>query len=221
MKRRSTVVWALALSALGCTEAYDLDDHRVAVRASEVERAPCSDRTPLRKALFGDLHVHTGHSSDARGYDVSVSPDGAYRYAFGQPLGLPPLDAEGEPTRQVRIDRPLDFAAVTDHSEFLGENTLCYEPSEVYDSESCQAIRKSTAPRDSPLARFIMLPAPWRHDDICGADNERCNVAKSAAWQDTILAAETWNDTTRPASARPSSPTSTARSGSGRTFTAT
>ena len=115
-------------SALACTEPFDIAEYQVPEStAPAVERAACSDREPLRRALFGDLHVHTAHSSDARGYDVTITPDGAYRYAFGEPVLLPPLDEAGKPTREVRIDRPLDFAAVTDHAEFLGENTLCYQ----------------------------------------------------------------------------------------------
>jgi hypothetical protein len=186
-----------ALGVMGCTEPFDVAEYEVpAAAAPENARVACADRAPLRKALFGDLHVHTAHSSDARGYDVTVTPDQAYRYAFGESIGLPPLDADGQPTRRVRIDRPLDFAAVTDHAEFLGENTLCYEPSEAYDSDSCKEIRAGTNPQNSPLAMFIMLPAPWRNNDICGADNARCKAARASAWEDIIRAAETWNDAT-------------------------
>lgn len=34
------------------------------------ERAPCADHNPLKKAYFGDLHVHTAFSFDASTYDV-------------------------------------------------------------------------------------------------------------------------------------------------------
>ena len=181
---------------VGCTEPFERSEYRVSeVAPGASERVPCADREPLRKALFGDLHVHTWHSSDARAYEVTVTPDGAYRYGFGGSIRLPPLDADGNPTREVWIDRPLDFAAVTDHAEFLGENQLCYEPSEVYDSRSCQKIRASTNPTNSPLGMFIMSPVPWRFDDICGDDNARCQTARLSAWRDIIGAAEKWNDT--------------------------
>jgi hypothetical protein len=65
------------------------------------------------RVLFGDLHVHTSWSFDAFTFKTTTSPDDAYRFAQGAPLGHP----NG---RTYQLDRPLDFMAVTDHSEFLG-----------------------------------------------------------------------------------------------------
>ncbi len=157
--------------------------------------AKCRDRDPLRRALYGDLHVHTALSTDAWNYDVEVRPRDAYRYAFGGTVGLPPKDAEGEPTRWLEIDRPLDFAAITDHAEFLGEQRLCADPdSAVYDVETCVDIRESTSPLDSPLALVLMNPWPSRENDVCGEKNELCLEATRSAWEETIAAAEEWND---------------------------
>ena len=70
------------------------------------------------------------------------------RFARGEPVALPPLDANGNGTRTVRLERPLDFAAVTDHSEFLGEVESCTTPgSPTYDSASCQMFRDRPADR--------------------------------------------------------------------------
>nr|MCS5634885.1 DUF3604 domain-containing protein [Myxococcota bacterium] len=155
----------------------------------------CLDTAPLRVALFGDLHVHTALSSDAWNYDVQVRPHDAYGYAFGQPIDLPPNDASGRGTRRVSIDRPLDFAAVTDHAEFLGEQRLCSDPESVgYMSETCVEIRASSEPVDSPLAAKIMLPWPSREADLCGPDGEVCLEASLSAWDEIIAAAEAWND---------------------------
>ena len=75
---------------------------------------------PQRNAYFGDLHVHTAFSADALGYQLTARPDDAYRYAFEGWILLPPLDAEGRPTRRHESARSLDFMAVTDHAETLG-----------------------------------------------------------------------------------------------------
>jgi hypothetical protein len=196
--RAAALRWACAaLLVAACGgEPADPSAFRVPADARDVAREACLHREPLRAALFGDLHVHTALSSDAWNYDMEVRPRESYGYAFGEPIRLPPKDAEGRGTREVRIDRPLDFAAVTDHAEFLGEQLLCTDPgSEVYESEACQGIRDSTSPVDSPLGRKIMHPFPSREADVCGADGERCARATGEGWREIVAAAEEWNDT--------------------------
>jgi hypothetical protein len=197
------VVCALlvACGLAGCRGADDaaavraLADDRAALR--EPSAAPrCAAVYPEREAFFGDLHVHTSMSSDAWMFDVRLRPRDAYRYAFGEPVLLPPLDSEGRPTREVRIDRPLDFAAVTDHAEFLGEGVICTDPeAKGYESEFCETFRNGTG-RDPALVFHIMSPWNWRDSDTCGDDDVRCREKSGLAWQETIEAAESWNDTT-------------------------
>ncbi|HWM68639.1 MAG TPA: DUF3604 domain-containing protein, partial [Steroidobacteraceae bacterium] len=68
---------------------------------------------PLRQAYFGDLHLHTSYSFDAYIMGNSrVDPDEAYRFARGETV-----DYLGQPGRRRE---PLDFLAVTDHSENMG-----------------------------------------------------------------------------------------------------
>ncbi|HEV8332463.1 MAG TPA: DUF3604 domain-containing protein [Steroidobacteraceae bacterium] len=74
-------------------------------------RAPSN---PDRNAYFGDLHVHTKLSFDAYIFNVRATPDDAYRYAQGESIH----HAAGYDVRLT--DAPLDFLAVTDHSEYLG-----------------------------------------------------------------------------------------------------
>jgi hypothetical protein len=154
--------------------------------------APCAASNPERNAYFGDLHVHTSISSDAFMFDVRVTPNDAYGYAFGEPIRLP--DDEGYHNREVRIDRPLDFAAVTDHAEFMGESLLCKDPeSPGYDADLCVALRTEVG-RPISFLKYIGLPFTWREDEICGADGEACRQAAADVWQQTIDAAGRWND---------------------------
>ena len=64
-----------------------------------------------RNLYWGDTHVHTSYSSDAFGAgNVNADPDTAYRFAKGLPVVHPGLG------NRVRLDRPLDFLVVADHS---------------------------------------------------------------------------------------------------------
>lgn len=73
-----------------------------------------ADEADRRQAWFGDLHVHTSLSFDAYIFGVRRTPDDAYRYALGEPV----RHANGY---DIQLKGgPLDFYAVTDHSEYLG-----------------------------------------------------------------------------------------------------
>jgi Protein of unknown function (DUF3604) len=179
-----------------CGGKYELDDNvaRQAVDAP-VPEAACRDRNPLRNAFFGDFHVHTAYSADGWKFGVRATPRDAYRYAFGEQVFLYPNDDDGKPTRPTRIDRPLDFMAVTDHSEFFAESLMCTnEQYSQYNSEFCERFREGSG-RDLMQALAMILPWTFRESEICGDNGTACKGAASNVWQDTIQAAEEWNDT--------------------------
>jgi hypothetical protein len=68
---------------------------------------------PLKEAYFGETHVHTSYSLDAYIGGARITPDEAYRFAKGQEVTV-----NGQ---MHSIGRALDFAAVSDHAEFIGE----------------------------------------------------------------------------------------------------
>ncbi|MEJ2275640.1 MAG: DUF3604 domain-containing protein, partial [Woeseiaceae bacterium] len=71
-------------------------------------------------AYFGETHLHTGVSMDAFIGGNRLKPDDAYRFAKGEEMMV-----NGS---MHRIKRPLDFCAVTDHSEFMGESASLMNP---------------------------------------------------------------------------------------------
>ncbi len=84
---------------------------------------PCAISSETKLPFFGDLHIHTRYSFDSYLSNQKNDPDGAYEYAKGRVITLP--NAYGDQTISAQIDRPIDFAAVTDHGQFLGEVALC------------------------------------------------------------------------------------------------
>jgi len=159
-------------------------------------REPCADRDPLRNPYFGDLHVHTRFSFDAAAYGVRTGPDDAYRFAKGEAIGLPPYDADGNPTRMVQLDRPLDFASVTDHAELIAATSICTDPTNPgYDSRTCVSYRDA----DGSAADFgefisaigLSSPVPPR---LCRSDPDLCAAELADVWALTVDAAETHDD---------------------------
>jgi hypothetical protein len=85
----------------------------VAVLAAAQAALSATSAPENRRAFFGELHLHTGYSFDAFALMGSrAEPDNAWRFAMGEPVEY--LGAT------VRRSRPLDFMALTDHSEYLG-----------------------------------------------------------------------------------------------------
>ena len=174
-----------------------------AAKRAPASRTPCADRDPRRRALYGDLHVHTGASMDAWLMGTLATPDDAYRFARGEAIGLPPYDAAGRPAVVAQIERPLDFAAVTDHAEWLGELRLCTDPeSRSYDTSSCRIFRGE---EQSLLARILGLRGfrrqlvgavslRGRNREICGEGSVRCREQTRSAWQKNQEATERWYD---------------------------
>jgi hypothetical protein len=75
---------------------------------------PAPTRNPDRNAYFGEEHIHTSWSLDAWVMGNRITgPDDALKYAQGQtikhPMGY-----------DIKIDTPMDFMGVTDHSEYVG-----------------------------------------------------------------------------------------------------
>ena len=138
-----------------------------------------------RFPYFGDLHVHTSWSLDSYVNFNRVGPRDAYRFAGGEPVVL-------SGGRVVRIDRPLDFAAVTEHAEYLGELPLCTdETGDRYSLELCRDIRNETGQQSyidkifrELIIRDVLSPDPQREPDLCGEDNTRCLARAKSTWRE-------------------------------------
>ncbi len=85
--------------------------------------SPYANRSFPTRPLWGDQHVHTGWSFDA-GFINALSPEDALRLARGEQVestfGVP-----------VQLSRPLDWLAMTDHSDLLGVTAAVREGDEA------------------------------------------------------------------------------------------
>lgn len=90
--------------------------------AANLAEPALAENNPLRKVYFGETHLHTGWSFDAYIFgNRHTGPAEAYKYALGKPIKHP----EGY---TIQLKHPLDWVAVTDHSEYAGTVPLANEP---------------------------------------------------------------------------------------------
>ncbi|MFT7622593.1 MAG: hypothetical protein ACI9WU_001766 [Myxococcota bacterium] len=172
------------------------DPPTVSVKYSE-EREVCADRNPLRNLYFGDLHVHTALSFDAWVYQIRSGPAEAYRFAKGETVLLPPLGADGKGTRPLALEIPLDFTAVTDHAEYLGEIELCtVEGTAAYDTDICTLYRAGGPNSFVPFGIRLASTQPERPAEICEATGVDCTQKAKGVWARVVEAAEEHYDRT-------------------------
>jgi hypothetical protein len=75
--------------------------------------SPYAGRRYPERPYFGDEHVHTAWSMDAGGFGTTLGPEEATRFARGEEL----VSTSGQP---VKLGQPLDWVAITDHSDGMG-----------------------------------------------------------------------------------------------------
>lgn len=125
------------------------------------------------QVLWGDLHVHTGYSLDAFLFGIRRTPDDAYRFARGEADTL----ADGTP---VRLERPLDFAAVTDHAEYLAATGLC---GAGHEHPLCGKFAAPPGPATREVFRRDFAGPLYRSQPICPADAATCRAAADDVWE--------------------------------------
>jgi len=183
-------IYPLSLALIACHSLYaQAQTPTEQPYASTEQREPCTDYNALRQPHFGDFHVHTAWSFDASSQDTRSTPIDAYNFAKGGKMGIQPYDDENRATRHIQIDRPLDFTAVTDHSEFMGEIRMCTTSGATgYWHPVCIAHRWLPQLSFGTFAAYgIAGKQRW---GFCGENNEDCFAAAADTWRDTQDAAE-------------------------------
>jgi Protein of unknown function (DUF3604) len=144
-----------------------------------------SGYNPERNAYFGDLHVHTKLSFDAYIFNVRASPDDAYRFAKGETIG----HAGGF---DVRLEGgPLDFVAVTDHSEFMGVLREAADPNTPAGREALAKQLNASDPA-SIMKAFQQFIAGMRDGSLPASFKDKAIAGR--AWTEVKEAAARHND---------------------------
>lgn len=171
----------LALS--GCAEANSAqsapDRPVAAASAAASPAAPAPVVADGRMhVFFGDLHLHTAYSMDAASVHTETLPDDAYRFAKGEAVQYF--------GRSVKRLAPLDFLAVTDHSEYLGNVRLARQGRIGLMGEDWQRLFRHDGGEDM-MTLMRRAVAGLYGEDTPGLSNP--DTVRDT-WQDTIAAAE-------------------------------
>lgn len=174
--RRTTLTSLLLLTVLTAV-SVDLWAFNIASSSKSQTDAARIPSSPLKNAYFGELHLHTSYSLDSYIFGNSVDPAQAYSFAQGKSVQL-----FGGGEKKLRT--PLDFAAVTDHAEFLGEYAVCTTPSNpLYGTNICSQIRNFDYAQFNKIANTLVSAQKRHLAELCGDDGARCRDAAEGVWR--------------------------------------
>jgi hypothetical protein len=123
-----------ALIATACTPREDKAAATATPPPAAEKAAAAVPSNPLKEAYFGEQHLHTAYSLDAYIGGARLTPSDAYRFARGEEVEVGGV--------KVRLHAPLDWAAVTDHAEYLGEMySTINEGAPGHDNEQLKQLR--------------------------------------------------------------------------------
>lgn len=190
---RAIIVGALILSIVA---ACDRESSRIENQSNETlspddvaPTAAAPARNPLRDAYFGETHLHTTYSLDAYMGMSRNGPDEAYRFAKGEAMPVPGGTA--------RISAPLDFAAVTDHAEFLSDVYIATHPDNPRYSEEA-AIKIRNQHNSEEVGEWVFVNVVQKATRSGQATElsrgPEGKVARAGAWKEIQEATERHND---------------------------
>lgn len=137
---QALLVFAVSLQLVGCeNESPPASDVKPISDASVDKQKSDSDiaLNPERDVYFGETHMHTAFSLDAYIGGNRMSHEDAYRYAKGEGVMV-----DG---RELKRHRPLDFVAISDHAEYIGEMySTMTEGAPGYDQDLLKQLRTMT-----------------------------------------------------------------------------
>lgn len=199
-----------ALSTETVLEDYALQDDSKIVIPTFEPRAT-TQFNPAKNLYWGELHVHTMESFDAKLFGTTLSIEDAYRFARGEPL-------RGDGGESMQLSRPLDFMAITDHAESFGMRRLCQDEGlSLAEKANCYFLEtpsvtaflviSALAGANKPSEPSMLAPGEYQNRErqhptysslpMCQQDEgdpQRCYRDANADWARYIALAEAFNE---------------------------
>jgi hypothetical protein len=149
--------------------------------------SPYAQRGFPTQVYWGDTHVHTDNSLDAKGLGVMLGPEEAYRFARGEEV----TTTHGMP---FKLSRPLDWLVVADHSDGMGamKEIIAGNPNLLKDptvKEWHTAIRKGG---ESAFAATMDVITAFTQGKVPAVVLDR--TFQQTVWDDYIDIAERYNE---------------------------
>jgi len=171
------ILGTLAVGCLAC----------VSTHAAEQQLAVYSVPDYPTQVLWGDTHLHTTNSLDARVLGVQLDAADSYAFARGEQV----TTSSGQTARLVR---PLDFLVVSDHSDAMGVvDQLIKGNSKLMENAELKELREQLNSGGQGAAQAVGLIASVLVDDNYDGPLLDQEVMRSV-WETYVDTADKYND---------------------------
>jgi len=150
--------------------------------------SPYAGRGFASRPLWGDTHLHTSLSMDAGAFGNRLGLRDAYRFARGEEV----VSSNGTP---AKLSRPLDWLVIADHSDNMGffPDLIAGKPELLADPTGKDWYERLKAGDGVSVALEIISKFSQGKFPEALAYTPDSSLYKSV-WQDTIKAAEEFNN---------------------------
>lgn len=184
MKSPFTLLLALILALCSCTGDKKSENSDPEGTGTPAEAASTNRGYPSQ-VYFGDTHLHTALSMDAGAFGNRLGMDEAYQFARGD-------EVTSSTGIKTRLQKPLDFLVVADHSDGMGffpdlmagkEHVMKYEESKQW-KKLIDEGKGGEAALDI-IKKFSQGEFPFKTNDVS---------MMTPVWKEVVAAAEKYND---------------------------
>ena len=188
----ATSILALTLALPAAAQDIGMPSDNLSAAYTGKAYSPYAKRTFPERPLWGDSHLHTSLSMDAGGFGNRVGLRDAYRLARGEEITA----SSGQP---VRLARPLDWLAITDHSDGMGFiiDTLAAVPLVTQYEQGARWSKGFNAGGQEAVDTTLDLIGTFSQgkvDPEMFANYSPGSRRYATIWEDVIQAAEEFND---------------------------